>query len=221
MYLIVVGAGAVSSFFIRFAQEEGHDVALIERDEQAARHIIEQYDIAVFHADLAQDSVLDEANAERADALIATTDDDALNLMAMFMGSEHQIPNLISIVSRRSHQRMFERLGVHVLVDPEAIIARHLYKLMLTPRLQDRITLPGGEYIFETTLQDHSPLVGHTLASAREQDMLANDILIASIKRENERLIGPAEDVTLETGDQLLVFAHRTLSDKEYQPFTG
>jgi Trk K+ transport system NAD-binding subunit len=51
--------------------------------------------------------------------------------------------------------------------------------------------------------------------------MLANDILIASIKRDDEQIIGPAEDVTLETGDQLLVFAHRTLSDKEYQPFTG
>jgi Trk K+ transport system NAD-binding subunit len=134
---------------------------------------------------------------------------------------EHEIPNLISVVTRRAHQRMFERLGAHVLVDPEAIIARHLYKLMLTPRLQDRITLPGGEYIFETTLQDHSPLVGHTLASARKQDMLANDILIASIKREEEQIIGPAEDVTLESGDQLLVFAHRTLNDEEYKPFTG
>lgn len=221
MYLIVVGAGAVSSFFIQFAQEEGHDVALIERDEQAAQQIVEQYDIAVFHADLAQDSVLSEANASNADALIATTDDDALNLMAMFLGVEHEIPNLISVVTRRAHQRMFERLGAHVLVDPEAIIARHLYKLMLTPRLQDRITLPGGEYIFETTLQDHSPLVGHTLASARKQDMLANDILIASIKREEEQIIGPAEDVTLESGDQLLVFAHRTLNDEEYKPFTG
>jgi trk system potassium uptake protein TrkA len=221
VYLIVVGAGAVSSFFIRFAQEEGHDVALIERDEQAAQQIVEQYDIAVFHADLVQDSVLDEAGASHADALVATTDDDALNLMAIFMGAEYEIPTLISTVTRRAHQRMFERLGAHVLVDPEAIIARHLYKLMITPRLQDRITLPGGEYLFETTLQDHSPLVGRTLADAREQDMLATDILIASIKREDERIIGPAEHVTLEAGDHLLVFAHRTLSEDEYQPFTG
>jgi Trk K+ transport system NAD-binding subunit len=116
---------------------------------------------------------------------------------------------------------MFERLGVHVLVDPEAIVAHHLYKLMLTPRLRDRITLPGGEYIFETTLNDQSPLVGHTRSSARKENMLADDILIASIKRDDERIIGPAEDVTLESGDHLLVFAHRTLNDEEYKPFTG
>lgn len=130
MYLIIVGAGPEGSSLIKLALKDGHKVAIIEKDEKRAQAVLQKYDVQVFHANIAQGGILDEANADQADALIATTGDDSANLMTMFLGKERGIKKLISMINDRQHQAMFERLGVQVLVDPEVIIAQHLYSFL-------------------------------------------------------------------------------------------
>lgn len=127
MYLIIVGAGSEGLSLVGLALRDGHRVTLIEAEASLAEAALQQYDVKVLHASIAEGGILDEADAERADALIATTNDDSANLMAMFLGVERRIPTLISMVNEPEHRGMFERLGVQVIVDPEVIIARHLY----------------------------------------------------------------------------------------------
>ncbi|MBE9129830.1 MULTISPECIES: potassium channel family protein [unclassified Coleofasciculus] len=128
MYLIILGAAPEGSSLIDLAIEDGHEVALIEKNEEQARAVLQKHDIKVFNADISDGEILEEANIQRADALIATTSDDSVNLMAMFLGKEYGINTLISMVNERTHQKMFERLGVKVLVNPELIIAKQLYR---------------------------------------------------------------------------------------------
>lgn len=221
MYLIILGADAVSRFLIKTALEEGHNVALIERDEERAQTALNAFDIAVFHGDIGSGNILEEAGAAKADALIATTDDDATNLMAMFLGSEHQIDTLISIVNEPDHRGMFERLGVEVLVDPEAIIARYLYKLLASHRLEETISLPEGETIFETTITEDSRLVNTTAGEARRRELIGEDMVIVLLKRDDERMINPGDDVTYRAGDRVIVFAQRPLDEREMAAFVG
>lgn len=130
MYLIVVGAGPEGSSLIDLALQNGHEVVLIESDEERARIVLQKHDIKVFNADIAAGGILDEASAHRADALVATTSDDSANLMAMFLGKEYGIKTLVSMVNQGQHQSLFERLGVQVLINPEVIVAKHLYQLL-------------------------------------------------------------------------------------------
>ncbi|MEQ9671518.1 potassium channel family protein [Coleofasciculus sp. G2-EDA-02] len=130
MYLIVLGAGPEGASLIDLALKDGHEVALIEEDVERARTVLKNHDINVFQGDIAKESLLDEASADRADALIAATSDDSANLMAMFLGKEYEIKTLISMVNHSNHQSLFERLGVQVLTNPEMIIAKSLYGMM-------------------------------------------------------------------------------------------
>ena len=129
MYLIVVGAGPEGSSLVELALKDGHKVAIIEKDRERAQAVLQKYDVQVFHANIAQGGILDEAEADKADALIATTGDDSANLMTRVLGKERHIKTLISMDNDSEHQAMFERLGVQVLLHPEVIIAKHLYKL--------------------------------------------------------------------------------------------
>lgn len=127
MYLIIIGAGAVSKQLISLAQKEGHRVAVIEKRESRARSLMQQFEVQVFHADIAQANILDEADIKNADAIIATTNDDSVNLMAMILGKEHQVKNLITLLQVAEHQPLFEKLGVQVLSDPQRLIAQKLF----------------------------------------------------------------------------------------------
>lgn len=133
MYLIVVGAGPEGSSLIEMAFKEGHEVALIETNEERARKVVQNANVSVFQADIAEGGILDEAQAGRADGIIATTRDDAANLMAMFLGKEYGIKSLVSLVNDSQHQKLFQHLGVRIFTDPEVVIAKHLYHLVTSP----------------------------------------------------------------------------------------
>lgn len=130
MYLIIVGASAVSKQLISIIQDQGHRVAVIERQEERAREIMQQFDIRVFHADIAKANILEEADVQNADAIIAATKDDSVNLMAMVLGKHHEVEHLITLLQEAEHSTIFENLGVQVLSDPEKIVAQKLFELI-------------------------------------------------------------------------------------------
>ncbi|MEM7590713.1 MAG: NAD-binding protein [Cyanobacteria bacterium P01_A01_bin.83] len=130
MYLIIVGASAVGKQLVSIIKEQGHKVAVIEKQEQRAREIMQQFDVQVFHADIAQKNILEEANVAKADGIIATTKDDAVNLMTMVLGKHYQVENLITLLQEAEHQTMFEKLGVQVLSNPEKVVAQKLFSLV-------------------------------------------------------------------------------------------
>ncbi len=127
MYIIVVGAGLIGCSFVGLALKENHEVTAIEQNEEKARSLLQKYNIKVLNADIAEGDILEEAQIERADMIVAATSDDSVNLMAMFLGKEQGVKNLITLINNRQHQTMFERLGVKVVVSPENIIAQRLY----------------------------------------------------------------------------------------------
>lgn len=130
MYLIIVGAGNVSKQLVAIATKQGHKVAVIEKQEQRAREIMQEFDVRVFHADIAQANILEEVDIKHADGIVATTKDDSVNLMAMVLGREHQVEHLITLLQEAEHQAMFEKLGVRVLSDPEKLVAQKLFSFV-------------------------------------------------------------------------------------------
>ena len=220
MYLIIVGAGRIGSHLTQLALQDGHTITLIEANEKRAHEASQQYDAQVLQADIVQGGILDEAGADQADGLVATTSDDSANLMAMFLGIEYGIKTLLSIVNDTRHKRLFERLGVHILVDPEMILAQHVYGILRRPKVEDVITLAGGAEMFEITLAPDSPLVGRSPAEASQAGLLGEGLLIVLLKRGGQSLV-PSGQLVLAAGDHLTVFSQQPVRESLLKVFTG
>lgn len=130
MYLIIIGAGSVTKQLISVAKEQGHKVAVIEKEAERAREIMQEFDISIFHADITRGKILEEADVNNADAVIAATRDDSINLMAMIIAKQYGVKNLITLLQESEHQAVFEKLGIQVLSDPEKLIAQKLYSFI-------------------------------------------------------------------------------------------
>lgn len=220
MVLVVIGAGPIGWSFTEIALADGHDVVLIEPDEKRAEAAAQRFDARVLHADVSEGGILEEAGAGRADALVATTDDDASNLMAIFLAHESGMKTLVSVVNDRAHQRLFDRLGVHVLVDPDVILAKHLYAVVREPKLEDVVSLPAGGQVFEITVARDAPVSGRTLSEAREADLFGGTMLVVSVLRGEEHRI-PSGDTRIEAGDHLTIFSREAVTEKQLRAFTG
>lgn len=127
MYLVVIGAEKEGECFVDLAVKDHHEVTLIDPSEEKARRILKEIDVRVLVGDIGEDDILQEAEIERADAVIATTYDDAQNLMAMVLAQEYKINKLISLVNQQSHDTIFKKLGVQIISNPARVIASRLY----------------------------------------------------------------------------------------------
>lgn len=128
MYMIVAGAEPEGRRFVAMADEHSHEVVLIEPDEEKARQVLKEHNVRVLNGKIGDDRILEEAGIDQADAVVATTYDDAKNLMAMLIAKERGVKVRVSLVNHNSHTSLFESLGVEVINDPAGIIAGHLYE---------------------------------------------------------------------------------------------
>lgn len=220
MHIIIVGADTIGDCLAGLALKLGHDVAIIEENEQRADAAAEKHDALVLKAAIAEADIMEEAGAGKAKGLIAATGDDSANLMAMVLGQEYGIETLVSTVNHKHHSRMFERLGVRTLVDPEVLIAQHLLDLALHPTAEDVTTLTDREQIYELSLDAGSRFADLSIAEIDERGLLPKDIYIVSIGRDGRDFF-PRAQTTLQAGDTLIVFARKPPSDKTLRLFTG
>jgi trk system potassium uptake protein TrkA len=218
MRIIVVGAGPVGEYLVALAVDAGHQVALIESNESRAEHCAQRYDAMVLNASIDAEGILDEAGADQAEALIATTDDDSTNLMTMVLGREYEIDNLTSTVNARHRKRLFERLGVNTLVDPEILVARHLLDLIQHPKAEGVTSLPGRGQIYEIALDGNSSLVDRSFAEIDDSDLLPANVFVAYVERDDEGFY-PRETQRLRGGDTLFVFSSEPLSEADVRVF--
>jgi len=218
MNLIILGAGPVGSRLVERALAGGHDVVLVEPDEALAEDAARDYDVRVLAMGVGDDRFPEESRLEDAEALIATTTDDSVNIMAMLLGQEAGVVTLTSTVNQPGHVNLFRRLGVRVLADPERLVAQHLLDITLLPEASDVTTLRDGQQIIELQLDAASPLTGRTAEQIHADGVLDETLEIIARVREGEtRLIKP--DEPLAAGDGLVLFATQRLRGRRRRLF--
>ncbi len=220
MYMIIVGAGEIGASLIDLASRGANDLVVIESDKEKAEDISLNYDLEVYNTDATSQNVLKEAGADRADALVATTADDATNLMVMSLGRELDIPSLVSVVNNDSHTKLFRAQGVNVMEHPEEIVAEYLYNAVRRPKVKDFITLSGEARVFKATVSSDSSIIDTSLEQTKEEGLLPEDILIIAVERGGETLV-PSGDTELQEGDSLTIFSKKWPTSETLDEITG
>lgn len=209
MQIIIVGAGRIGRHIIQFATEDKHDVFVIEKNEGLAKEIAKAYDCKVIVADATSAEALKEAEAEDADALVATSNDDAVNMLVMMVAKELEIKHLITFTADESHRDLFTKMGIGTVDSPYLLNARHLYFSVANPSVRDFLHLGGGMEITEFTVKENSPINGKSINQLGDLDGWPDDSHLVVIRRDDDFII-PKGDAGIKEGDVVAV-----LSDKE------
>lgn len=207
MYLIIVGAGKIGRNLIEMATGEGNDVVVIEEDEEVANEISSEFDCLVLNADATESNLLEEAGVDRADAVISTTNIDAVNTMVMLLAREYDVPSLVSVVHDPVHIPIFENIGVNIIENPQRLIADYLYHSVRYPGVQDFMELSEDSEFIEIEPQDGAPVTRRPLSDIRRTGILPEDVLVAAIER-NSDVLTPKGDTVMLSGDLVTVLVN-------------
>lgn len=207
MYIVIVGAGNIGTPLIEIATTGGNEVVVVERDEEKAERVA-QFDCLVIHDDATIKDTLADAGADRADALISTTDQDATNIMVCLLGKEFEVPSIVSVVHNPEHMGIFRRIGVNTIENPQSLIAEYLYRAVKRPSIVDYMRIGDEAEVFEIAVGDDAPIAGKTLQEAAEAGLLTDEMLIVAVERDGEGdPITPRGGTRIETGDLLTVYS--------------
>jgi trk system potassium uptake protein TrkA len=208
MYLVIVGAGDIGTPLIEIATTGGNEVVVIERNEERAERASRQYDCLVINDDATIKDTLQDAGAERADALISTTDQDATNIMVCLLAQELDVPTIVSVVHNPEHMNVFRQIGVNTMQNPQRLIAEYLYRAVKRPSILDFMRIGEQAEVFEITVEADAPIAGKTLREADEAGLIGGQMLIVAIERDGEgEPITPRGNTRIEAGDLLTVYS--------------
>ena len=208
MYIVIVGAGDIGSPLLEIATAGGNEVVVIERDAERAERASRQYDCLVINDDATVKDTLEDAGADRADALISTTAQDATNIMVCLLAQELEVPDIVSVVHNPEHMNVFRQIGVNTMQNPQRLIAEYLYRAVKRPSIVDFMRIGEQAEVFEITVMPGAPIAGKTLQEANTEGLIGGQTLIVAIERNGDGdPITPRGDTRIEPNDLLTVYS--------------
>jgi voltage-gated potassium channel len=169
-HFIICAYGRVGRTVAREFQAEGAEFVVIDQLEDLEEEMIED-GINYLLDDPTSEEVLREAGVERARGLICAMDSDAANVFVTLMA--RSLNERIFIVARAAEETSMHRLyqaGANRVISPYVTSARHMALFALKPRVVDYLDVGVddslGLRLEELLVEEHSPLVGRTLAEA-------------------------------------------------------
>jgi trk system potassium uptake protein TrkA len=210
MFVIVVGCGKIGYQLSRALLAADHEVVILERDSQRAARAAEELGSVVISSDGTEPTVLTEAGASRSQLLIATTGQDATNLVACQVAKRtFHVPQTIAVVTDPDHVELFKRLGVDVTISTTELILSHIEEEMPGGPLVHLLSMQGAANgIVSVRVPAGSPAVGRPIAEVA----LPAGTALAAVVAKNGEIKALGTGLVLEQDDDVVAI---TPPDKE------
>ncbi len=204
--IVVVGAGVVGVTCAARLSQDGHDVVIIERDEDAAGDLLERLDVQVVQGNGSSLAVLRDAGLHQADLLLAVTDSDEVNMItAMIAGTEFHVETKVVRLHSEEYLKNIKELarnwpGKTYGINPGRIAAGRITSLLEVPHAVHVARLLDGRVIVAGFRVDTScPLLGKSMMQLKSL-YPHEQFLVAAVYRRDQALL-PRGDTELQVGD--------------------
>lgn len=130
MKILIVGAGRVGRVLIKELKENGHDVAVMDINEDICKEISNEYDVLVFKGDVTNIDELTNISPSDYELFMCLTGSDEKNILGCLLAKELGVPKVIARVSDPRLSKIANKLGIADTVCPEEAAAEKILSLI-------------------------------------------------------------------------------------------
>ncbi len=209
MKIIIVGGGKVGETLVANLCSEGHDITVIDSNDKVVDQVCDRYDVMGFSGNGASYTILEEADVENADLVIAVTGHDELNLFVCLLARKAGHCQTIARVHNPEYNRAVnvirEELGLALVINQEFAAAQEAARVLRFPSAIEINTFAKGKVeLLHFRVPQGSVLDGLDLYSMHEE--LNCNVLVCTLEREGDTLI-PQGNTVLKAGDVISIVA--------------
>ena len=203
-HVVIIGGGNVGLHVAKMLERESHiRVRLIERDpERANKAVAAVKRSIVIHGDGLNPDILAEGGVDRADFVIAITDDDKANLLISNLAKRAGAKRALALINSPELAGLASDMRVDTVLDPRALTVSQILMRMRRGRILSLQSLEDGmAEVAEGVTLETSSLIGKPLG----YDDLPEGMAAAAVVRGNQVIMAD-DDVTVRPEDHLILF---------------
>ncbi len=205
--IVISGAGNIGLRVAQMVEATGTLRAkLVERDRGRAEFAADHLErTVVLHGDALDEEIMLEAGIGEADAIVALTDDDRVNLLSSALAHEAGCPIGIALAKDPVYDRIANAMAVDALVNPRATTVSSILRHVRRGKVRAVYSVGGGDAeVIEAQVMATSPIGGKRL-----RDIGFPPQSSVGIVQTQNGLKQPTGDLVINVGDTLVVFAVR------------
>lgn len=206
----VIGMGRFGTSLATTLYEMGHDVLIIDKDEEKIEDIIDKVTYGV-QADATDDKALKDAGLKNVDvAIISIASNLQASIMATLNAKELGIKHVYAKAQNEQHHKVLSKIGADKVFSPERDMGVRVARSLASDNIFELIELDSDHSIVEIRA-----LKNWTNKSLAEMDFRAKfGINIMAIKRNKDLNISPMAKDIIEENDILLIVGDNAAIEK-------
>lgn len=214
MKIIVLGAGQVGSTVAQSLALEDNDVTVVDINADVLQDLQNRLDLRTVLGPASYPEVLRAAGAEDADMIIAATNSDEINIVAIQIAyTLFKTPAKIARVRATDYTKEKNLFGndhmpVDVLISPEKLVTDHIERIIEHPGAVQVLDFAHGKVrLVGVEVETGSPMVAKTLSHL--PSLLGEiDTRVVAVYRNDEAIIPDGKSIILEK-DIVFFLGHR------------
>jgi trk system potassium uptake protein TrkA len=204
--LVIVGGGNVGLTVAKAleARVVRTRTKVIEKSRATAELAAEALErTIVLHGDGLDAALLNEAGIDRADAMLAVTDDDKTNMLAAVRAKAEGCPYAIALINDPTLVPLMGPLGIDAYINPRATTVSSILRHIRHGRVRAVYSIGDAEAeVIEAEVMSTSPMAGQRI---RDIDF-PEGALVGAVMRNGE-VMRPVGELRIEEKDVVAIFA--------------
>jgi trk system potassium uptake protein TrkA len=226
MNIIICGAGRVGFTIAKQLSEQGHSITVIDPSSEDIQKIDDALDVKAIVGKGSYPSILEKANAQEADMIIAVTRNDEINMVICQIAfSIFKIPKKIARIRSQDYLNPKfttvynkENLPIDVIISPEIEIAKSIQRKLEAPGALDSVPFAENKIrLLEILINENCSLINIKLSDLTKKypNLKAN---VIGVIRE-DRFFIPKKTDEITTNDKIYVIINSTQMPETLEAF--
>ena len=203
--VVLVGGGNVGLSVAQTLERRAVRIRakVIEKNRHCAEMAAEALErTIVLNGDGLDAALLAEAGIQRADAMLAVTDDDKTNMLACVRAKAEGCPYVIALINDPTLVPLMQPLGIDAYINPRATTVSSILRHIRHGRVRAVYSIGDAEAeVIEAEVLSTSPITGKKIS----QIDFPEGVLVGAI-RKGDKVIRPMGDTRIEEGDVIAAF---------------
>ena len=210
--IAVLGGGQVGSSLAKILTDDGNDITLVDINSSVLEDLQEDNDIKTIHGNASSPSILEQAELNDCDILIAITGSDEVNLVSCHLAKKmFNVPTVIARLRNSEFQVStsgfdLDLFSIDSIISPSKLVTDFIKNIIEHPGAFQAFDFADGklQVIGATVLKD-GPLAGKKLSEFKKH--LPNvDVKVVALYR-NRKTIPVNGSTIIEIGDDIFFLA--------------
>jgi len=206
MQIVIVGITELSKYVTEILKEEGHTIVIVDKDAAACRTFSTETDVLAVHGDATEPKALEQAGIEKADAIVALTKKDDINMMAALLGKELGAKKAVARMNVVDYdEAVLKKMGLDAVLHPEAAAAGSIAAMVASDKSEAPAFIERGSVeMIELEASDENGLAGKKV---KEIEHPAGSVVVLLKGMDGTKV--PSPETVISAGMNVVIIARQ------------